>query len=266
MTPNLKVLTLDIENFPCLVYSWGLGEQHIPLEFLVRDWTVCAWAAKWLHEDKVIYMDNRNSKNLFDDKHLIKELIKLINQADIIIGQNVKSFDLRKIAARADFHKLRPFRPAKVTDILTEERRVFALTSHKLAHKTERNVKYKKLKHQQFPGFDLWKACMNDFLILPKSEQLRAFKEMEVYCKHDVLSTEERYVSVRGWIRTQHMGPIDGVDRCKCGSTNLRQEGYANTDAGRFRIYSCKDCGKWPRSSINLLTKRQKQARLREAE
>lgn len=258
MADKLRILCLDIENFPCEVYAWALGEQHVSLDFLKRDWNVCAWSAKWYGSEEIIYKDNRGKKNVFDDKELIKELVKLMNQADVIIGQNVQSFDIRKLAARAAIHKLPPFRPVKITDILTEERRVFNFTSHKLAYKTEMiNEKYKKLKHEKYPGFDLWKACMED--------KLDAWKEMEKYCKYDVLSTEEHYHLIRGWIRTHHMGPIDGVQRCKCGSTNLKKEGFANTDSARYQIYSCRDCGKWPRGSENLLSKEQKSARLREA-
>ena len=64
-----------------------------------------------------------------------------------------------------------------------------------LAYKTEMNRKYKKLKHEKCLGFDLCKACMVD--------TLDAWKEMERYCKHDVLSTQEPYIDVSGWIRTQ---------------------------------------------------------------
>jgi hypothetical protein len=253
---KLKVLCLDIENFPCLVYSWGLNDQFIPLDFLVRDWTICAWAAKWADSDEVFYMDNRHKRDIYDDKALIKGLIKLINEADIIIGQNVRSFDMRKIAARAEFHGLPPFKPAKITDILTEEKHVFALTSHKLAYKTERNKKYRKLKHEKYPGFDLWKACM--------AKKADGWREMEVYCKHDVLSTEERYNAVKGWIRIQHQGPADGVDRCKCGSARLIKRGYAYTEAGKYQIYLCQDCGRWPRSAHNELNKGQRAGKLRQ--
>jgi DNA polymerase elongation subunit (family B) len=253
---KLKILFLDIENFPCLVYSWGLNDQFIPLDFLVRDWTICAWAAKWADSDEVFYMDNRSKRDIYEDKALVKGLIKLINEADIIIGQNVRSFDMRKIAARAEFHGLPPFKPAKITDILTEERHVFALTSHKLAYKTERNKKYKKLKHEKYPGFDLWKACM--------AKKADGWREMEVYCKHDVLSTEERYNTVKGWIRIQHQGPADGIDRCKCGSANLEKRGYAYTEAGKYQIYLCHGCGRWPRSAHNVLTKEQRAGQLRQ--
>ena len=258
MINKLKILCLDIENFPCLVYSWGLGEQNIPLEFLKRDWSICAWAAKWVGSDEIFYMDNRGQKDIFNDKRLVEGIIKLINEADIIIGQNVNSFDLRKIRARAKFHKLKPFKPCKVTDILTEERKVFAWTSHKLAYKTTMNEKYKKLDHKDFPGFDLWEACMDNIL--------KAWKSMEKYCKYDVFSTDERYKDVAPWIATHHVVEADGFVRCKCGSTNLERRGFAHTDAGKFQIYLCQNCGKWPRSPKNLLTKDQKNARLRESQ
>lgn len=261
MQKQLKVLCLDIESFPLEVYSWELGEVRLSLDMLKKDWSVCAWAAYWIGDpaEKIIYRDNRGRRDLRNDKHLIKELVKLMNEADVIIGQNVAHFDLRKLAARAVFHKLPPFRPVKVTDILTEERRVFAFTSHKLAYKTEMiNERYKKLKHEKYPGFDLWKACMAD--------KRDAWVEMETYCKYDVLSTAEHYGLVRGWIRTHALGPADGVTRCKCGSTDLESRGFANTDAGKFRIYRCRSCQKWPRSPINLLTKHQRSARLREAQ
>ncbi len=257
---RLRILCLDIESFPCEVYAWGLGEQIITLDFLKRDWTVCAWAAHWVGEpaDKIIYMDNRGRRNLYDDKQLIKGLAELMNQADVVIGQNVRKFDIRKLAARAVIHGLPPFRPVKVTDILTEERRVFAFTSHKLGYKTELiNEKYKKLKHEKYPGFDLWKACMAD--------KLDAWKVMEIYCKYDVLSTEEHYLAVQGWIHTHDLGGTQGgVVHCRCGSMNLIRRGYAHTDAGKYQIYLCRDCGKWPRGNINLLTKQERSVKLKE--
>ena len=261
MTNKLNILCLDIESTPLEVYSWSLGEVHIPLEFLKRDWTVMAWAAHWVGdpEEKIMYMDNRGRRDIYDDKQLIKGLVTLMNQADIIVGQNVQHFDIRKLAARAVFHKLPPFRPVKITDILTEERRVFAFTSHKLAYKTELiNERYKKLKHEKYPGFDLWKACMAD--------KLDAWKEMEIYCKYDVLSTEEHYLMVQGWIRTHHSTQADGIMRCKCGSVKLEKRGYAYTDSGKYQIYSCRSCGKWPRSPQNLLDKQEKSAILRGAQ
>ena len=259
---QLKILTLDIENFPCEVYSWGLGEVHIPLDFLKRDWSVCAWAAHWYGRpaNEIIYKDNRGKKDIYNDKDLIKGLSDLMNEADVIIGQNVKAFDIRKLAARAVIHGLPPFKPVKITDILTEERRVFAFTSHKLAYKTDliEGSKYKKLTHEKYPGFELWKACM--------ANKLDAWKEMETYCKHDVLSTEEHYHQVRGWIRTQNLVSHgeEGPMKCRCGSLRLEKRGYAHSEIGKYQVYRCLDCGKWPRSSVNLLTKAHRVSRLRE--
>lgn len=260
MKSELKVLILDIENFPMEVYAWALGDQHISVDFVKRDWNICAWSAKWYGApaNEIIYMDNRDQRNIYDDKRLVKGIAKLINEADVVVGQNVARFDIRKINARAIINRLPPIKPTKITDILTEKRRVFAFTSHKLGYTTEQiNTKYKKLKHEKYPGFDLWKACL--------AHKQDAWKEMEIYCKHDVLSTEEQYHNLRGWIRTPNVGPLDGKDRCKCGSMNLRRKGYAHTDAGKYQIYLCLECGKWPRGATNLLTKAERSVRLREA-
>ena len=259
-TNEPRILCLDIENFPCETWSWGLGEQYITLDFLKRDWSICAWAAHWVGtpDNQTIYMDNRGRKDVFDDKRLVKEVIKLMNQADIVIGQNVKKFDIRKIASRADFHKLPPFSSPKITDILTEERAVFGHTSHKLAYKTERNEKYKKLDHKEYPGFELWKACMRD--------ETKAWKAMETYCKYDVLSTEERYMNVRGWIKTQNLASYynDLKLRCHCGSLNVKPYEVRRLASGHFQGYKCSDCGKRLQSKANLMLLDKKKSLLKD--
>jgi hypothetical protein len=38
----------------------------------------------------------------------------------------------------------------------------------------------------------------------------------------------------------------DVCDRCT--SVNLRSEGFAFTQTGKYQRYQCRDCGKWGRS------------------
>lgn len=254
-----KVLTLDIETAPITAYTWGLYKQNIGLNQIKTDWHLLAWAAKWLGEKDVHYMDNRRAKNVTDDKRILKGLIALLNQADIVVTQNGEQFDLKKINARAVINRLPPVKPVASTDILKEGRKVFSFTSHKLEYVADKiNRKYKKLKHEKYPGFELWAAIL-------KGDQ-RAWKEMEIYTKYDVLSTEEIYTTIQGWIATQAISSFhdDSKMRCRCGSTNLWKEGYAYTPAGKYQIYRCKDCGKWPRSPINLLSAEKRRNTLRE--
>lgn len=256
-----RCLVFDIETAPIEAYSWGLYDQNIGLNQIKNDWFILSWAAKWLGDpvSKTIYMDNSKAKDMRDDKDLVIGLSDLINQADVIITQNGDKFDMRKLNARAAINGLPPIKPCKSTDTLKESRKVFAFTSHKLEYMTEKlNTKYKKLKHNEYPGFELWKAIM--------SGDKRAWQVMKKYCIHDVLATEELYLNIQGWIKTQNMACFidDAFTRCKCGSELLIKRGFAFTEAGKYQVYHCLACGKWPRSPINLFSKEKRQNSLRE--
>lgn len=261
MLDKAKILVFDIETAPITAYTWGLFDQNIGLNQIKSDWHLLAWAAKWYGDpaSKTMYMDNRNSKNVQDDKKLVQGLADLLNQADIIITQNGDKFDVKKLNARAILNGIPPIKPCMSTDILKEGRKVFKFTSHKLEYIADKlNKKYKKLKHEEYPGFELWSAIL--------AGDQKAWKVMQKYTIHDVLSTEEAYTILQGWIRTQPLshGYEDAAMRCKCGSKNLIKKGYAWTDAGKYQIYRCMDCGKWPRAASNLLSMEKRAATLRE--
>lgn len=245
-----KILVFDIETAPITAYTWGLFDQNIGLNQIKSDWHLIAWAAKWYGDpaSKTMYMDNRKSKNIQDDKKLVAGLSALLNEADIIITQNGEKFDMRKLSARAVINGLPPIKPCRSTDILKEGRKVFSFTSHKLEYVSEKlNKKYKKLKHDEYPGFELWSAILNG--------DKHAWEVMQTYTIHDVLATEETYSIIQGWIKTQNLAAYheDALIRCKCGSKDLETRGFARTDAGKYQIYHCRACGKWPRSAVNVL-------------
>lgn len=256
-----KILVLDIETAPITAYTWGLFDQMIGLNQIKKDWHLLAWAAKWVGDpaSKTMYQDNRDAKDISDDKNLVKGLAKLLNEADIVVTQNGEKFDLKKINARAVLNGLKPIKPCASTDILKEGRKVFSFTSHKLEYVADKiNKKYKKLKHNKYPGFDLWKAILDG--------DRKAWAEMKIYTIHDVLSTEEIYLTIQGWINTQALSSFhdDAKMRCRCGSAKLTKEGFAYTPAGKYQIYHCQTCGKWPRSPINLLSAEKRRNTLRE--
>lgn len=253
-----KILVLDIETSPLTVYSWGLNDQTLGTHQLKTDWSILAWCAKWLGSSKPIYADCRRQKDIHDDKALLIRLIKLMNKADIIVTQNGEKFDFKKINARALMNGLPPIKPYKSTDIYKEGKKMFSFTSHSLDYISDKlNKKYKKLKHARYPGFSLWKAI--------EEGDKGAWPEMERYCINDVLATEEAYLNIQGWIKTQNLSSYsDSVaQRCHCGSSNLKPRGFAHTDSGKYQIYRCSDCGKWPRSKANLLNADKKKGLLK---
>lgn len=241
-----KILAFDIETSPLLVYSWGLGEQRITLDQLYKDWCVLSYAAKWVGEKKIFYRDQRNSKRVFNDKKLLKELWKLLNDADLVLTQNGKKFDSKKVNARFVKHGMKPPAPYRHIDTLQISRKNFAFTSNKLAYTTsELNKKYKKLDHGKFPGLTLWRECL--------SGNKAAWDEMKKYNIHDVLALEELYFTLQPWHGSQEHSLFTEEKKCACGSVQFQLRGFAITGSGKYRRYQCKKCGSWSRGTVNVL-------------
>jgi hypothetical protein len=51
----VKVLTLDLETAPQVAHVWGLWQQSDVLRLLLESGNVMCFAAKWEHEDKVLF-------------------------------------------------------------------------------------------------------------------------------------------------------------------------------------------------------------------
>lgn len=247
-----RILVFDIETAPMVVYAWGLFDQNIALNQIKDDWFVLSWAAKW-HSDgptKVMYQDNRNAKNVSDDKKLLEGIWQLLDEADVVITQNGISFDSKKLNARFVMNGMKPPSSYKHIDTLRIARKHFAFTSNKLEYMTDKLcTKYKKLSHGKFPGFSMWKACL--------AGNKEAWKEMEKYNKYDVLSLEELYNKLSAWEKNINFDAYtdDLSHTCSCGHKQFRNKGYAYTSGGKFHRYQCLKCGKESRGKENLLTK-----------
>lgn len=250
-----RVLLFDIETSPILAYVWGLYENNVALNQIHTDWHVLSWAAKWLDDppSKVMYMDQRAAKNIEDDRRILQALWKLLDQADIVVTQNGKAFDQKKLNARFVIHGFQPPSTFKHIDTLILAKKHFGFTSKKLEYMSDKlNVKYKKLKHEKFVGFELWKQCL--------AGNPAAWREMEKYNKYDVLALEELYHKLVPWDDSINFNVYhDGTEHvCKCGSTDLERRGFHYTATGKFRRYKCRDCGAWTRDRANLFSKKKK--------
>lgn len=254
-----KVLIFDIETAPLLAHVWGLWDNNVGLNQIVSDWHMLSWSAKWLGSpaNEVMYMDQRRAKSVENDKTILKELRDLLDEADVVITQNGKSFDQRKVQARMLINELEPNSPYKHIDVKCEAQRLFGFPSHKLEYMTEKiNKVYKKLKHKKFPGHELWVECLKG--------NVDAWNEMEEYNKHDVLSLEEFFGHIAPWgININFNLYHDNEEHiCKCGSKEHAKNGFYYTDMGKFQRYKCKNkkCGAPSRDSHNLFTKEKKKA------
>lgn len=240
-----KVLLLDIETSPILAYCWSIWEQNIPLNQIKQDWHVLAWSAKWLGEKKMFYMDQRNAKNIEDDTKILKGVWELMDAADVLITQNGKRFDVKKLNARFVLNGMKP--PSSFRHIDTHQlaKKHFGFTSNKLEYMSDKLCKkYKKQKHSKFGGFELWKGCI--------SGNRAAWKEMETYNKYDVLSLEELYTKLAPWDTSVTLASFDGSDasKCDCGG-NLLRWGYRYSNRGKYQRFKCENCGAERRGTAN---------------
>lgn len=247
----MKVLLLDIETAPILGYVWGLWDNNVALNQIASDWHILSWSAKWLDApaSQIIYMDQRNSANIEDDKKLLVKIWKLLDEADVVITQNGKSFDHKKLNARFILNGMQPPSSFRYIDTLILAKKHFAFTSNKLEYMSDKLcTKYKKLKHSEFGGFELWKACL--------AGNIKAWKEMERYNKHDVLSLEELYTKLIPWDNNLNFNVYsDSSDhKCTCGSKDFVKRGFFYTNSGKYQRYKCVKCGSETRDRKNLLT------------
>lgn len=249
---NAKVLLLDVETAPVLAHVWGLFDQNVGLNQIASDFYILSWSAKWLGDpnSKIIYRDQRNAKNIEDDKAILQELWKLLDECDVTLTQNGRRFDHKKINARFIMHGMQPPSSFKTIDTLVIARKHFAFTSNKLEYMTSKLCKKsKKSHHKKFPGFELWKECL--------AGNIEAWKEMEAYNKMDIISLEELYNILAPWDAGLNFNLYsDELETtCSCGSSEFKKKGYAYTNNGKYQRFICKKCGANSRGKTNLFDK-----------
>jgi hypothetical protein len=246
----VKIGTLDIETAPLDADIWALFDQNIGINQLNREWSILAFCFKPLGK-KPEYLDCRGQDDIRDDSKLLHRLWEILDEYDMVIAQNGKSFDLKKIRARMVMHGMPPYSPVRVLDTKIMAKREFGFTSNRLEWMSQYLTRTKKSIHNKYPGHTLWKACDAD---VPQ-----AWEEMQAYNIRDVLATEELYLCLRPWYGAHHNTTVysDGTaPACPhCGSEKVKEAGYSYLASGKFIRYQCGNCGAWSRSRKNLLPK-----------
>jgi DNA polymerase elongation subunit (family B) len=216
---------------------WGRRDVNIGLDMIQKDWQIIAFSAKWLGQRDIYYTDLRNERS---DIKLLSKLRVLLNEADIVITQNGKSFDCRKINARLIYHGMTPPSPYRHIDTYRIAKNVADFTSNSLEYLTSKLCsKYTKLKHTKFPGISLWIECLKG--------NTAAWNEMKRYNIHDTLATEELYGKLKAWI-PESMARIYYVkEACRlCGpGTLMWHKGFEIKKSGRYHRYQCQKCYAW---------------------
>lgn len=247
-----RVVYLDIETAPLEVYSWGLWDVNVAINQIKTEPTLMS--AAWMFEGdrSVSYVDNRDAANTRDDRSVITALHAVLDEADVVVTQNGVKFDVRRINARFVMLGFPPPSSFRHVDTKIVAKQVFAFTSNRLEWMAEHVAGSVKLKHKDFPGFELWLEALKG--------NIKAWNAMRKYNMQDVRATRALYLKMRPWMKNHpNMGQFvdEELQVCpKCASDQLQARGFAYTSAGKYQRYQCQACAGWSRATGNLLSKK----------
>jgi len=253
---NPKILLLDIETSPIEVEIWTLGKQYLyDPKLIKKNRSLLTWSAKWLCDNKI--MGEKVTPNEAinrKDKKIVIGLWNLLEEADIIIGHNIKHFDEPIMKARFILNGLPPVSPYQVIDTCKHARKEFGFLSNKLDYLGRVLANTKKIHTDR----ELWTRCING--------ENKALEEMLKYNKHDVTLLEEVYFKLRPWMHSHpNLGLYyeDMSNRCpNCSSKNLSIQGNYYTTVNRYNAIKCRECGAYGRERINNVNKKNRKGLL----
>lgn len=246
---NTKILTLDIETTPNLAWVWGQWGQNISLDQMVEQTRMMCFVAKWYHEDEGMFF----GENDMSHEDMVRAAWALLDEADIVVHFNGKTFDMRHLNREFLLLGLTPPSPYREVDLLQVVKRKFRFTSNKLQNIVTQLGIGSKTPHA---GFQMWIDCMN--------RDPKAWKLMRKYNLQDVRVTEMLYDYLRPWIPGHpHLGLFEGFEwGCpNCGHKKLKRNGTVTTALTVYANYVCKKCGKQVRANHRKASVRSREAR-----
>lgn len=241
MLKSPKIIIWDCETSPITVTAWGIYTQFISHDNIQKDWFMISAAWKELGKSKVhsVQIDKP-----YDDYKVVKTVRDVLATADIIIGQNLDKFDMRKLNARMIFHGIEPLPPTPTIDTKKEAKKIAAFTSNKLDYLGKHLLGAGKVH----VDYELWLKVLNG--------NKTALREMVAYNKVDVIRNEEVYLKLKPYMKNHpHVGVLNGHSKnhsCpNCGSLHLKRNGTRPTKAGVLKQeVQCLDCGSYQRIPI----------------
>jgi DNA polymerase elongation subunit (family B) len=236
-TKNPKILLLDIETANMVVRCWRLGKQYINMDQIIEDWYMLGWSARWLLTDNTMsdFLTPKESIKR-DDTRIVKSIWKLINDCDIVIGHNLKRFDIPHLNTKFLLAKLPPPMPYVMIDTLQVVYKNFSFSSCKLDYLGKLTASKQKLHTE----YELWIKCENG--------DQEALTYMENYCRGDIDVLESVYMALRPWIKSHPNLPLlmdtEEPACVNCGGFEFEdEEGIYLTGQNIYPAVRCKSCG-----------------------
>lgn len=232
-----KRLFFDIETTYVKANVWRQGKQYIRPEQIVTEKKIICISYKWQGDNKV-YSVQWNDKH--SDKKLVKDFVKILNEADEIIAHNGDRFDIKELRTRAILNGVLMFPKYQTLDTLKKARKYFSFTSNKLDLLGNYFEVGRKLPHE---GFKLWEKTVEG----TKAEQKEYLTKMVSYCEQDVLLLEDVFSVLTPYIDyNTNLAVLKGGKKWQCpecASTEVNLSHTHTTPLGyikRFMVCKCK--------------------------
>jgi len=202
-----------------------------------------------------MYLDDDNPQVIsvhpdspLDDYEVAKKLHSVLSEADILIGHNSDSFDLKKVNTRFIYYDLPPISPKQSIDTLKVARKYFKFTSNRLSY----ICNYLKVGEYK-DNAPNWRLVIEG---CPKE-----LRYMRKYNKQDVLATRALYLKLRSFhhthpnVNSPAVRDVSGelvtvCKKCQSGHYEKVKVRYLASGRGRQQ-YRCLNChGYWSEDLI----------------
>lgn len=240
--PN--IILLDVETSPLVGYAWQAYDTNILSILQPVKVICCAWKQLGDKKTQVKALCDYDGylPDVVDDKLLVTELWEVLDKADIVIGHNADSFDLKILNARFIANGLNAPSDFKTVDTLKAAKKYFRFNNNTL---NELGIYLGEGRKAPTGGFETWTKCM--------AGDPKAWSTMKKYNIQDVDLLERVYLRLRPFIGNHPNLNMIVAPKVKtsehactvCQSVNTVRRGFAVTKAGRYQRYACNDCGSW---------------------
>lgn len=239
-----RILLTDIETAPDVAYVWGVYQTNAIA--IARHWYVLSVGYKWADEDEIKVVSLPQYKGYkggnSTEKALLKDVWKLLDEADIVVAHNGAGFDVKKLNARFIDHGFEPPSPYKVIDTKRDLASVAMFSSNRLNWLCKQlGIGKKTAEHQDF---EMWEGCM--------AGDKAAWRDMVTYNGHDVKLLDELWSRIAAWIpipnaAVYNVGTLTCVNP-KCTGGKLIKRGFTYAKTRVYQLYRCNKCGTQARS------------------
>lgn len=238
-----KRLFFDIETgyYILNIRAWQLKnfKKYFDHNDIVREKEIICISYKWQGDEKVHTLDWT-----IGEKEMLKQFIKVLEEADEIIGHNGDRFDLPFIRTRCLYHGILMFPNYRTLDTLKKSRSRFLFASNRLDYLGKFMGIGGKEEHE---GFEMWKKIVED------GDQ-EALAKMISYCERDVILLEDVFFVLSPFIdHNNNFAVLRGGEKwhCpECASENVEMYRTYTTPMGVVRReMKCNDCRKQYRIS-----------------